>query len=138
MRGDGVTAYQAGRLDRRPVGGGAAPAAGRGGCHPAGYRREAFLLRQLAVDDRPVDEQAAIVGRARDRDAASVLGSVIRTVQDLAGDREDHPALADLMGNMARDYLGRCEMLGRTPDMALLDPIVAIFQQLQTPQENPV
>jgi hypothetical protein len=46
-------------------------------------------------------------------------------------------AFADLMGNMGRDYLRRCETLGRTPDTALLGPIVAIFQQLQTPQENP-
>jgi hypothetical protein len=46
-------------------------------------------------------------------------------------------AFADLMSRMARDYLGRCEALGRTPDTALLDPIVAAFQQLQTPQEKP-
>jgi hypothetical protein len=54
---------------------------------------EAFLLRQLAVDGRLADEQAAIVARARDRDAASVVGSVIRTVQDFAGERGEQTAL---------------------------------------------
>ncbi len=46
---------------------------------------EAFLLWQLASDDRPVDDQAAIVGRARGRDAAAVVGSVIRTVRITLG-----------------------------------------------------
>ncbi|MGD0109963.1 MAG: tetratricopeptide repeat protein, partial [Rhodopila sp.] len=54
---------------------------------------EAFLLRQLASDGRPVDEQSVIVGRAWDLDPVPVVGSVIRTVQDFAGDRPDHPAL---------------------------------------------
>jgi tetratricopeptide (TPR) repeat protein len=54
---------------------------------------EAFLLCQLAADGRAMDEQAAIVARAWRRDAAAVVGSVIRTVQDHAGDRADHPAL---------------------------------------------
>lgn len=54
---------------------------------------EAFLLRQLATDHRSVDDQAVIVRRAWGRDARTTVGSVIRTVQDHAGDRADHPAL---------------------------------------------
>ncbi len=54
---------------------------------------EAFLLRVLDADGRTLDAQAAIVARAWQRDAAAVVGSVIRTVQDHAGERADHPAL---------------------------------------------
>jgi tetratricopeptide (TPR) repeat protein len=54
---------------------------------------EAFLLRQLATDGRLVSEQATIVTRAWRRDPATVVGSVIRTVQDHAGERPDHPSL---------------------------------------------
>ncbi len=73
---------------------------------------EAFLLRQLAADGRTVDEQAAIVARAWRRDAAAVVGSVIRTVQDHAEDRVDHPALAWLDHLMAgADSLGALTLI---------------------------
>ena len=42
-----------------------------------------------------------------------------------------------LMRAIALDYLERCKKLGRVPDMVLLGPIVAVFSQRQTEQENP-
>jgi hypothetical protein len=41
-----------------------------------------------------------------------------------------------LMGTIVGDYWERCEKLGQEPDMVLLAPIIAIFEQLQATQEN--
>jgi tetratricopeptide (TPR) repeat protein len=82
---------------------------------------EAFVLRQLATDDRPVDDQAVIVGRAWGRDAQATVGSVIRTVQDHAGDRADHPALGwlDKLVRMANNVGALMQIAGSMPEHTL-------------------
>ena len=44
-------------------------------------------------------------------------------------------AFASLMGNICRDYVERCEALGSDPDVALLVPVIAVFQRLN-PDKN--
>jgi len=46
-------------------------------------------------------------------------------------------AFAESTGGMVREYLERSEKLGKQPDMTLLEPIIAVFAQLQTQQEDP-
>ena len=45
-------------------------------------------------------------------------------------------AFASLMAAMVRQYLARCEKQGSEPDMALLGPVAAVFQRLQSQQED--
>ena len=46
------------------------------------------------------------------------------------------PAFAPLMAAMVREYLARCEKQGSEQDMALLGPVAAVFQRLQSQQED--
>ena len=46
------------------------------------------------------------------------------------------PAFARLMGAMAQKYIERCEKLGREPDLALLSPMIAVFEQMRAQPEG--
>jgi hypothetical protein len=78
---------------------------------------------------------------------ASCLDALARREEGLAANAEAIGMLAEpfsglphVFGNrmlgMVQDYCKRCETLRLEPDAVLLTPIDAIFNQLQTTQEN--
>ncbi len=80
------------------------------------------LARCLDAVDRQED------GLASNAEAIATLSTLFQRVP---------AAFADLIGGMARDYLERCEKLGREPDEALLLPVIRVFETLQAGRDAP-
>ena len=60
---------------------------------------------------------------------AEALASNAEAIATLSPAFAEHPAaLGHWMAPMVQEYLERCERLGQSPDIELLEPIVAILQ----------
>jgi hypothetical protein len=64
--------------------------------------------------------------------AAASFAKGIKVVTPLF--QETPSTFADLIGNLRKNYIGACEHAKMEPDMALLAPVVEVFEKLK---QNP-